>query len=49
MVQAKALISVFIMLNIKRSTLFHLIQKFNRDQSKFHFDFANDNNYYLQM
>ncbi len=33
----------------KRSTASPCIQKPNHEQSKFHFDFINDNNYYLQM
>lgn len=33
----------------KQSTASPCIQKPNHEQSKFHFDFINDNNYYLQM
>lgn len=33
----------------KQSTTSPYIQKPNHEQSKFHFDFINDNNYYLQM
>ncbi len=33
----------------KQSTTSPCIQKPNHEQSKFHFDFINDNNYYLQM